>query len=253
MSVYTRLASALSHAAATSPGVGVPAAADRAFARLVCTDPVEAGKGKGQVSFRVLRLFLSLPFLTSCLEPIGNKGQLSSNKTYGGRGGLPWFPSLSFSGDMRQPCNAEQHKYLKDLRAINLARVVPAEEWAWKAICKTKGQWTRQAVWGCRIFDFFSIKRGIAVEIDGATHNATYDAIRDKYNYIRSGILVLRVRNWNEADLAIAIAEINRGETRKERKKRVRIELGLSDHAPMKDAVKAAGLQLAHGRWSPPA
>lgn len=95
---------------------------------------------------------------------------------------------------------------MREMQALNKARYVPAEEWAWKRIRKTGGKWERQAIWSCRIFDFFSIKRGIAVEIDGDTHNPTYDAIRDEYNFFRSGIVVLRVRNFNEADLDAAIA-----------------------------------------------
>lgn len=155
---------------------------------------------------------------------------------------------------MRHTTNSQQHAYMKARQAQNLARFSPAEEWAAKRIRKTGGKWTRQAIWGCRIFDFFSIKRGIAVEIDGPEHldKADYDAARDKYNYFRSGILVLRVRNFNEADLDAALCEINRGELRKDRRKRVRREVGLPETASMQDAVRAAGLTLAHGDWEPP-
>ncbi len=163
-----------------------------------------------------------------------------------------WAHSTGEGDGVRHTTNAEQHRHMREMQALNKARYVPAEEWAWKRIRKTGGKWERQAIWSCRIFDFFSIKRGIAVEIDGDTHNPTYDAIRDEYNFFRSGIVVLRVRNFNEADLDAAIAEIERGETRKERRKRVRRELGLPENAPMRAAVEAAGLKLAHGKWRPP-
>jgi very-short-patch-repair endonuclease len=152
---------------------------------------------------------------------------------------------------MRWTNNKEQHEYINYRRAQNLVRHSAAEQWAWPHIAKTGGRWERQAVWGLRIFDFFSIKRGIAVEIDGPEHNKEYDAARDKYNYYRSGILVLRVRNFNDADLKAAIAEIKKGETRKQRRKRVRVELGLPETAAMKDAVEKAGLKLAHCNWQP--
>lgn len=153
---------------------------------------------------------------------------------------------------MRWTTNSEQHAYMKKRREQNLARHSAAEEWAWQSIRKIRGRWDRQAVWGCRIFDFFSIKRGIAVEIDGPEHNKAYDSARDAYNYFRSGILVLRVRNFNESDLQAAIDEINKGETRKERRKRVRRELGIPESAAMTDAVMAAGLKVAHGGWTAP-
>jgi very-short-patch-repair endonuclease len=150
---------------------------------------------------------------------------------------------------MRQVNTKEQFAYMKKRQEENLARYVPAEEWAWDEIRKTGAGWVRQAIWGCRIFDFFSIRRGIAIEIDGDTHNKVYDKVRDDYNYYRSGILVLRIKNYNEVDLRNAIKEIKKGETRMDRRKRVRIELGLSENASMKSAVEAAGLKLAHCQW----
>jgi len=152
---------------------------------------------------------------------------------------------------MRHVNKPEQYAYMRARQRQNRVRVIAAEEWAWPRIKAAGGKWERQAIWGCRLFDFFSIGRGIAVEIDGPEHIPAYDLARDQYNYFRSGIVVLRVKNFNETDLAVALAEIRKGETRKERRKRVRRELGLREDAAMKDAVKAAGLKLAHCNWEP--
>ena len=56
----------------------------------------------------------------------------------------------------------------------------------------------RQARWGTRIYDFWNHSKGIAVEVDGMTHDKEYDDRHDNYNLKRSGILVLRVPNYDE-------------------------------------------------------
>jgi very-short-patch-repair endonuclease len=152
---------------------------------------------------------------------------------------------------MRALCNSQQHSYMKKRQKENLLNFSKAEQWAYEYLKPINTQWVRQAIWGCRLFDFFSIKRGIAVEIDGPEHNKDYDRIRDEYNYYRSGILVLRVHNFNEHDMRMVIQEITKGETRKQRRKRVRREIGLAEDAPMKDVLKKIGLKLAHGKWEP--
>lgn len=156
---------------------------------------------------------------------------------------------------MRHANTKEQNKYMKIRRRQNMARHIPAEEWAFKQLKETGIFFKRQVIWGCRIFDFFSIKHGIAVEIDGAEHNRKYDEERDRYNYIRSGIIVFRVRNFNQNDMDTVIRSIFKitesKETRKERRKMVRTDLGLKQHDPMKLAVEAAGLKLAHCNWTP--
>lgn len=77
------------------------------------------------------------------------------------------------------------------------------------AMLKTTGRkWTSSATWGYRIFDWWCHELGIAVEVDGPEHNKDYDAYRDEYNFRRSGIIVLRVRNRNEDDALRALSQI---------------------------------------------
>ena len=81
-----------------------------------------------------------------------------------------------------------------------MAKRNPNEKWMSEKLKRTPYKWTRQAQWGYRLFDFWNHKLGIAIEVDGETHNKVYDKIRDKHNHKTSGIIVLRVRNKNEAD-----------------------------------------------------
>lgn len=99
---------------------------------------------------------------------------------------------------------------------------------------KTTGyKWKRQRQWGYRLFDFWNTKIGIAVEVDGLTHDKNYDAIRDEYNYKTSGILVLRVRNFNEDDASKVLAQIADSCTWNER----RAQLGLKPIGGRKDEL----------------
>lgn len=94
-------------------------------------------------------------------------------------------------------------------------------------ILKSRGEkWTRQVLWGYRIFDFWNPVLGIAIEIDGPEHDPVYDAHRDEYNFRRSAIVVLRVRNQNENDAKAVFELIPRLGTWKER----RSELGIDGH-----------------------
>ena len=135
----------------------------------------------------------------------------------------------------------------------NLARYSAAENWAYEKLRATGVKFSRQTIWGCRLFDFWNAKLGIAVEIDGPEHDAAYDSVRDRYNYLRSGILVLRIRNFSEADLLSAIKAIQSSGSLVERKDKIRTEYGLPPGTPMRQVVKAAGLDLAHCKWDPPA
>ncbi len=76
---------------------------------------------------------------------------------------------------------------------------------------ETDLKWTRNAMWQKRLFDFWNDEIGVAVEVDGLEHlkKKDYDAYRDKYNFYRSGIIVLRVRNLNNQDADKAIETIN--------------------------------------------
>jgi very-short-patch-repair endonuclease len=126
---------------------------------------------------------------------------------------------------LHRPTNAAEHAYMRERAAQNLARAAsnPNENWFWRKLEATGKSWTRQAQWGYRIFDFWCHEIGTAVEVDGPEHRAAYDAYRDEYNLRRSGILVLRVKNLNEADATTALAVIAQAETWADRKARLGI------------------------------
>lgn len=128
---------------------------------------------------------------------------------------------------MRWPTNKEQHAYMKIQQEQNLVacKTVAAERWMADLLKTTGYKWKRQRQWGYRLFDFFNSKLGIAVEVDGPTHDKEYDSVRDRYNYQTSGILVLRVRNFNEDDAARALSEIATAATWNERREMLELKL----------------------------
>jgi len=103
---------------------------------------------------------------------------------------------------LRWPINSEQAQYMEMRKQQNLviAKRNPNENWMYEKLQTTGYNWSRQSKWGYRLFDFWCHYLGIAIEVDGNSHNKRYDKIRDEYNYNCSGILVLRVRNKNEDD-----------------------------------------------------
>jgi very-short-patch-repair endonuclease len=129
---------------------------------------------------------------------------------------------------LRWATNAEQAAYMRGRKDQNLTRALSNsnENWLFARLEATGFKWTRQATWGYRIFDFWCHELGIAVESDGPEHDRQYDAHRDEYNLRRSGVLVLRVRNKNEEDVAVAISAIAEAKTWRDRRAR----LGLDAH-----------------------
>jgi very-short-patch-repair endonuclease len=111
---------------------------------------------------------------------------------------------------LRSPINAEENAYMAQRQLQNHKRSASnkAENWMFKHLQETGLKWTRQSRRGYRIFDFWNHNKGIAVEVDGPEHNAAIDALRDIYNLARSGIVVVRVRNFNEADATTALETI---------------------------------------------
>lgn len=102
---------------------------------------------------------------------------------------------------------------MRRFKAENLAiaRRNPNELWMAAKLKRTAYRWTPQATWGMRIFDFWCHELGIAVEVDGVEHETTrkeWDAFCDAEQLRRSAIVVLRVRNRNEADAAEALAAV---------------------------------------------
>lgn len=128
---------------------------------------------------------------------------------------------------LRWPTNKEQHAYMAERAQQNAirARSNRAENWMAERLIETGLKWTRQAQWGYRIFDFWCHKIGCAVEVDGSSHDGqrAYDAYRDRYNFLRSGIIVIRVQNFDEDGAKAAISKIRRMQTWRDRK----VEMGI--------------------------
>ena len=124
---------------------------------------------------------------------------------------------------LRWPTKADDHEYMRGRQDQNTERALQNrnENWLARKLADTGHKWTRQAIWGYRIFDFWCHELGVAVESDGPEHRADYDAYRDEYNLRRSGIVVVRIRNMNESDLKIALQEIATAGSWTERRKRL--------------------------------
>jgi very-short-patch-repair endonuclease len=84
-----------------------------------------------------------------------------------------------------------------------------AERWMDSLLAATPWEWTRQAMWGYRVFDFWQHHLGCAIEVDGPEHDADYDSYRDEYNFRRSAIVVLRVPNMDERAASWALARLH--------------------------------------------
>ena len=95
---------------------------------------------------------------------------------------------------------------------------IPAQKWMAQKLEGTGLKWSQQCQWGFRIFDFWCAEKGIALEIDGPTHNKDYDNYRDSYNYHRSAIVVLRIPNFNEQTADAAILQCQNAMTWKARR-----------------------------------
>lgn len=95
--------------------------------------------------------------------------------------------------------NKVESDYMRRMKILNVKSSARNVNENWMAR-KLDESWSRQVIKGFRIFDFWNHKLGVAIEIDGLEHDRDYDNYRDEYNFRRSGIIVLRVRNMNEAD-----------------------------------------------------
>lgn len=90
-----------------------------------------------------------------------------------------------------------------------------SENWFWEKYLNPlkKNYWikfTRQAMWGTRIYDFRCKDKWIAIEIDWKYHNndrkKEKDEKYDKYNYWVSWIVVLRIPPFDK-DMSIDVIE----------------------------------------------
>lgn len=121
---------------------------------------------------------------------------------------------------IKWPTTAAEHADLKAKQLLNRAscKRSSAESWMCEKLLATGLKWTRQAQWGYRFFDFWCSVIGVAIEVDGPEHRRQWDNERDTYNYQVSGILVMRVRNFNEADACAALDAISQAESWNERR-----------------------------------
>jgi very-short-patch-repair endonuclease len=147
---------------------------------------------------------------------------------------------------MRWVTNKEQNDYMKMRQAQNRAKgMTQAELWAYQKLKLSPLKWKTQAVWGCRLFDFWCGLKGCAIEMDGPEHDPVYDSFRDNYNKIRSFIEVFRVPNFNAGALDEAIKKAVALPDWKDRK----VVLTKRER---REKLKSLGIPLAHGDWRPP-
>lgn len=129
---------------------------------------------------------------------------------------------------LNYPVKPDEQAYMR--KRQNQNRVIcqnnKAENWMAEKLSKTGYAWTRQAQWGYRLFDFWSHHLGVAVEVDGPEHHKGRDKFRDTYNFRRSGIIVLRVENFDEESAAKAIEDISKSGTWKNRRESMKIKGG---------------------------
>lgn len=113
---------------------------------------------------------------------------------------------------LKTPSNTRESAYMAMRKEENIERALnnPNENWMWKKLQRTSYKWSRQARFGYRIFDFWCHRLGVAIEVDGPEHNVGWDMYRDEYNFRHSAVVVLRVRNRNEADADRAIGLLGR-------------------------------------------
>jgi very-short-patch-repair endonuclease len=135
------------------------------------------------------------------------------------------------------PTKAEQHGYMRFRQSQNVSKSLfnSNENWMHDILASTGLKWNRQIIWGKRLFDFWNGFLGVAIEVDGEEHNLEYDAYRDEYNFRRSGIVVLRVRNRNEQDAITAVSWIGKAGSLAQRK----TEIGINGNSYRKRRVLA--------------
>lgn len=118
------------------------------------------------------------------------------------------------------PTTREEISRMKKYQIDNLktSKTNRAENWFAEKL-KTSGlKFKRQARWGFRIFDFWNHNLGVAIEIDGSNHQVFIDSLKDKDVWERSGIVVYRVRNFNEEDAELVLGRLKEHSTWSDRR-----------------------------------
>ncbi len=139
----------------------------------------------------------------------------------------------AFAGESRRgwPTTSQRHAIMRDYQQENLEMAAhnPWEQRVWTALNRRgapyRNNWERQYVWGHRIFDFFCSRLGVAIEVDGATHNRRSDLAQDRWHARRSAIATFRIPNGDDYKLYRVLRMVKRVGRWKDRRKRV---LGLA-------------------------
>ncbi len=131
------------------------------------------------------------------------------------------------------PTNQAQHAYMKMRQVQNRGKRNANEEWV---AAELGVGWTRQAIWGYRIFDFWNDTLGVAIEVDGSSHDREWDAASDARHAKRSAIIVFRIPNGDQDALDAVLEQLKTIEPWLERRRKRGLltkaqkrQLGISD------------------------
>lgn len=124
----------------------------------------------------------------------------------------------SFVGTCNKYGNAKaQAEYLCTMKRRKIEQLAismknKSEQWMADLLLQHGILFSRQAIYGKRIFDFWIHDNkkalGVAIEVDGESHDYRYDEYRDRFAFARSQILVFRVKNFDETDAFRVVSEI---------------------------------------------
>jgi len=143
---------------------------------------------------------------------------------------------------MRWVVNHGQMEYMRkrqdEARVLSMSS--ECDNWADGVLRTGCLKWTRKAIWGCRLFDFWNARKGVAIELDGPKSDAGQE--EDRHARERSGIAVYRVTSFDEAQLRSVMSEAEGSDDWAVRRERLGI--------PSK--LKGKSIPKAHGNWVPP-
>ena len=119
-----------------------------------------------------------------------------------------WMTDARPAGpDLPPLLRKDRHMRMRRLQNVGVAGRSRAEGWMLAHLLGTGLSWVRQKRMDGRLFDFFSPRLWLAVEVDGPEHDAAADAARDLAAQ-RAGVTVLRIGNFDEAGAARAVSVI---------------------------------------------
>ncbi len=113
-------------------------------------------------------------------------------------------------------------RWLKEKRNELKKNPTKAELWAKDRLRKAKINVSFQKVFDRSIFDFFCFEKGIAIEIDGSSHDPVKDELRDNHHFEMHTIKTLRIPNFDDERMNEIINLIRLSDTWDDRKKSAR-------------------------------